>query len=159
MQKYSLNNYQNLISLATTLSTVSNDKNVPQTVQSTQLGLILSPLSCSIAEVHHFLVVSRQELSPQTALKQVNLRAQLTILRYVSRMHADKKALLYMLCNSVPLPCLNRWLDPQGSRYHYFVSTHQMCQLLHHALWCRLFSCCRTSFWVVVTCILSSAWL
>ena len=88
MQKYSLNNYQNLISLATTLSTLSNDKNVPQTVQSTTLGLIVSPLSCSIAEVRHFLVVSRQELSSQTALKQVNLRAQLTILRYVSRICA-----------------------------------------------------------------------
>ena len=85
MQKYSLNNYQNLISLATTLSTLSNDKNVPQTVQRSPLGLIVTPLSCSKAEVHHILVVSRQELSPQTALKQVNLRVQLTILRYVSR--------------------------------------------------------------------------
>ena len=63
MQKYSLNNYQNLISLATTLSTLSNDKNVPQTVQRSPLGLIVTPLSCSIAEVHHFLVVSRQQSS------------------------------------------------------------------------------------------------
>ena len=32
----------------------------------------------------------------------------------------------YKLCNSVPLPCLNGWLDPQGSWYHFFVSAHHI---------------------------------